>query len=96
MPLNKIRGRLGFWIGEAVQAGLLSLGVFLFAIIALNGLSVRATIHFVDNFTNRFLASEPTTSDGFALGLQILVLALTAIILGVRLIDRRTKRRAQP
>lgn len=94
MPLNKIKACIGFWIGETVQSGLLSLGIFLFVIVALNGFSVPSTIRFIDNFTSRFLASDPSIADRFALGLRVLILAATAIIIGVRFIDRRSKRRA--
>lgn len=94
MPLNRIRRGAGFWLGECIQSALLSLGLIAFTLFALNGFGFRRTIHFIDNFTRRFIAADPANAASFAAAIQILILALAIIILGIRALDRHSKRGA--
>lgn len=94
MLLNSWRRRIGFWLSECATAFVLSLGVLVFLILAVNGFNIEATVLFLDNFSSRFLAASPDLTNGFALGLKLLTLLIAAVILMVRLIDRLSKRRA--
>lgn len=91
MLLNSWRRRIGFWLSECATAFVLSLGILVVLILAVNGFSIDATVLFLDNFTSRFLAASPDLTGRFTLGVKLMTLFIAAVILMVRLIDRLSK-----
>ena len=95
MQLNKLRQTVGFWVGETVQAMIVSLGVVTFLVLAINGFRFKSTVLFLDNFSSRYLAAGAEQSATFeTLGLAILT-SILALILVVRFIDRHFKKGAR-
>lgn len=94
MPRNKIRHRIGFWVGEIATAIVLSLGFLVFLLLAVNGFSFESTVLFLDNFTGRFVTASPDLTSAFGLRIKLITIFIAAVILTVRFVDRLSKREA--
>lgn len=88
MKLREIRERSGFWVGEFVQAALLTAGFGVFALAALAGFDLMNAVHILDNLTGRLVAADAMRQASFRALVTTVFFGIFAITLFVRLIDR--------
>ncbi len=91
--LRNRRRQIGFVIGEAVQCGLMALGLIFAVVIVLNGFDLMATARFVSNFATRMTEAEGARAETFVRSLMMTFIALAGLVAVIRFADRATLRR---